>query len=193
MKRTSLIMAAILVAAACESQPDVDDMPAEIPEAQQGTAPGAPIDNVTVPLHDPAGTEVGAARLTQQGEGVEIAVRVSGLAPGMHGFHVHETGQCEPPDFSSAGGHFAPEGRQHGMENAQGPHAGDMPNIRAGDDGTADTTFVHAGISMRANDANSIFREGGTAIVVHEGPDDYRTDPSGDAGSRAACGVIGLR
>lgn len=195
MKRTPLLMAAVLVMAACESEPEPDQPIDEIvvPGAAQDTVPGAGLDVVTVELHDTAGESVGTARLTQQGEGVEIAIHVMGLQPGEHGFHVHETGSCEPPDFSSAGGHFAPAGNQHGTENPQGPHAGDLPNLTVAANGMADTTFVHTNISLRRDAPNSLLREGGAALVVHEGPDDYRTDPSGDSGARVACGVIQLR
>lgn len=195
MKRVSFLTAAVLVLGACDSGADMpaDDEGMALPEAEAGVTPEAPIDEVTVDLLDGQGENVGVARLTQDGEGVQVAVRVTGLQPGEHGFHVHETGSCELPDFTSAGGHFSPLDRQHGTENPQGSHAGDMPNIRAGEDGTADTTFVYTGITMRADAETSIFREGGTALVVHEGPDDYMTDPSGDAGSRVACGVIELR
>lgn len=193
MKLTPLLVTVALVTAACETDAETD-MPID-DAATDAAAPAsaAAAEMVSVELLDADGQSVGTAELTQQEGGVQIAIHVMGLAAGEHGFHVHETGSCTAPDFTSAGGHFAPDGRQHGTENPDGPHAGDMPNLVVAENGMADTTFVHDGITLRTGEPNSVFRDGGTALVIHEGADDYRTDPSGDAGSRIACGVIELR
>jgi Cu-Zn family superoxide dismutase len=117
-------------------------------------------------------------------------VRVSGLEPGSeHGIHFHRNGTCTPPTFESAGEHFNPTQVQHGLENPQGPHTGDMPNIRAGDNGVADTTFVKPATQLRGDGA-ALEQSGGIALVVHAQRDDQRTDPSGNSGSRIACGVV---
>ncbi|HEX2167396.1 MAG TPA: superoxide dismutase family protein [Longimicrobiales bacterium] len=189
MKRFGVWMAAAAVGfSACEPadtapEPAVRDTTAQQEQPAQN-------DEIEVQLVDTAGDQIGVSHLTQQGSGVEVHVRVSNLEPGStHGLHFHETGTCEPPTFESAGGHFNPTGAQHGMENPDGPHVGDMPNIRAGDDGVADTTFVKPNTLLRG-DSTSLQQPGGIAIVVHEGPDDMQTDPSGDSGSRIACGVV---
>jgi superoxide dismutase, Cu-Zn family len=167
------------------------------PPPEQGVAPGAgeavlpaaPGGGVVVEMIDGSGAVIGGARVEAEGDGVRISIRVTGLTPGEHGLHIHETGRCDPPSFETAGGHFAPGGRQHGFENPQGPHAGDMPNLRANERGVADTSFLVTTVRMGTG-TNGLQRAGGTALVVHERADDYRTDPSGDSGSRIACGVI---
>lgn len=192
MKLTPLLVAVALATVACGTDTDTD-MPIDDAAAPAPATDAATGEMVPVELLDADGQSVGTAEVTQQGDGVQIAIHVMGLSAGEHGFHVHETGSCIAPDFTSAGGHFAPEGRQHGTENPDGPHAGDMPNLVVGENGMADTTFVHQGITLRTGEPHSVFRDGGTALVIHEGPDDYRTDPAGDAGSRIACGVIEAR
>jgi superoxide dismutase, Cu-Zn family len=135
------------------------------------------------------GQKIGTARLTQTADGVKIDVRVSQLPPGTHAFHIHTVGKCEAPDFKSAGGHFNPEGKQHGKDNPQGAHAGDMMNFEVGADGRARFSVVNTAVTL-GDGANSLFHEGGTALVIHEKADDYKTDPTGNAGNRLACGVI---
>jgi superoxide dismutase, Cu-Zn family len=192
------IAVAVLVLGACERRADVPpaqpmEGPAEHPvlPPEQGVAPGAPPGGIVVELMDGAGQNVGGARLEPEGEGVRVSVRVSGLTPNQeHGIHFHETARCEGPDFQSAGGHFSPGGRQHGLENPQGPHAGDLPNLRANAQGVADTTFVTSRVRLTADAETGLLRQGGTALVVHAQRDDQRTDPSGDSGGRIACGVI---
>ncbi len=141
-------------------------------------------------LHDAQGKAVGTASLKQTKAGVKISLQVTGLPAGTHAFHIHTAGQCEAPDFKSAGGHFNPEGKKHGLKNPDGPHAGDMPNITVGTNGKGKATAVNTRVSL-GEGANSVFHEGGTAIVIHEKADDEMTDPAGNAGNRIACGVIG--
>lgn len=138
---------------------------------------------------DPAGKTIGTATLTEQKDGVKIVLRVSGLTPGKHGFHVHENGVCTSPDFKSAGGHFNPFHKHHGIDNPQGKHAGDLPNLEVNNDGTAETTIVATGTTL-GKDPGSLLKEGGTSIVIHAGPDDNMSDPAGNAGPRVACGVV---
>jgi superoxide dismutase, Cu-Zn family len=155
-----------------------------------GIAPGVAEGGAVVELVDRSGQRTGGARLEDTPQGVRISIRVTGLSEGEHGLHFHEAGRCDPPDFQSAGGHFAPHGRQHGFENPAGPHAGDLPNLRANAQGVADTSFVAASVRLNATQPEGLLRQGGTALVVHARRDDYRTDPSGDSGDRIACGVV---
>ena len=140
-------------------------------------------------LADVAGTLLGKATFTENLNGVEVALGVKGLEPGYHGIHIHQTGSCEPPDFASAGGHFNPTGKVHGLRNAEGPHAADMPNLLVNPDGTASAVFLLPLLTLGQGE-NSLFKEDGTALVIHAGPDDQVTDPAGNAGDRVACGVI---
>ena len=135
------------------------------------------------------GQKIGTAVLTQAGDGVKIDVNLTQLPPGTHAFHIHAAGKCEVPDFKSAGGHFNPAGKQHGKDNPNGSHAGDMSNFEVGTDGTAKFSTVNTSVTLDQG-ANSVFHEGGTALVIHEKADDYKTDPAGNAGNRIACGVV---
>lgn len=144
---------------------------------------------VKVDLKDGTGQSIGTATLTTEMNMVHIALDVKGLKPGEHALHVHMTPSCEGPAFTSAGGHFNPSGKKHGSQNPEGPHAGDMPNFTVAADGTAKTTVMAMGVSMGTG-PNSVFTNGGTALVIHAGPDDMKTDPAGAAGDRIACGVI---
>ena len=140
-------------------------------------------------LKDANGKAVGTAKLKQTKTGVSIALSVMGLPAGTHAFHIHAVGTCAPPDFKSAGGHFNPEGKKHGLNNPDGPHAGDMPNITVGANGKGKAKTLNTRVAL-GEGANSLFHEGGTALVIHEKADDGMTDPAGNAGNRIACGVI---
>jgi Cu-Zn family superoxide dismutase len=137
---------------------------------------------------DSTGARVGVATFSRVDKGVRLGVSVSGLAPGLHGIHIHEQGACTRPDFVSAGAHFNPDHRQHGLENPAGPHAGDLPNLLVEADGSADTIFAVSPDLLGGE--GLLFHAGGTAVVVHAEQDDQRTDPSGGSGARVACGVI---
>ncbi|HVP67108.1 MAG TPA: superoxide dismutase family protein [Anaeromyxobacteraceae bacterium] len=143
----------------------------------------------TAQIKNAAGETVAQATVEPAPGGATLTVRASKLPPGTHGFHVHAVGKCEGPDFKSAGGHFNPAGKQHGLENPAGPHAGDMPNLVVGADGTGTATVKLTGVSLDGG-PDSLFHEGGTSLVVHAGPDDMKTDPAGNSGARIACGVI---
>ena len=135
------------------------------------------------------GEHVGTATLKETAQGVSVALEVANLPPGVHGFHLHAVGKCEAPDFKSAGGHFNPEGKQHGMENPEGHHAGDLQNLTVNAQGKAKVKVVVTGVTL-GEGANSLFHPEGTAIVIHASPDDMKSDPAGNAGARTACGVI---
>lgn len=140
-------------------------------------------------LKSPDGADMGTLSLVQTADGVRIEGIVKGLAPGEHAFHIHETGNCEPP-FKSAGGHYNPGNKAHGKQGLGGPHAGDMDNITAGEDGTVKISVVNDLVTLNAPANGTLFDADGSAIVIHEGPDDYVSQPSGDAGGRVACGII---
>ncbi len=148
-------------------------------------APAFAADKASAVLKDPDGKEVGTVTLTAVPTGILLDADLTALPPGAHAFHIHETGACEPPDFKSAGGHFNPEEDEHGLMNQAGPHAGDMPNIHVPENGK-----LRIEVLNQMTNLHGLLAGDGTALVIHEGPDDYKSDPAGHAGARIACGVI---
>jgi Cu-Zn family superoxide dismutase len=135
------------------------------------------------------GQDAGTAVFTQQTGGVKMVVNAKGLPAGKHGVHIHAVGKCEGPDFTTAGGHFNPENKQHGAQNPQGAHAGDLPNLTIAANGAGTLDVTNAKITLGTG-ATSLFDADGSALVIHAAEDDERTDPTGNSGGRIACGVI---
>ena len=140
-------------------------------------------------LKDAQGRKVGTATFKPNRNGVQIKLKVNGMQPGEHAIHIHQNAKCDPPDFKSAGPHFNPAGKKHGLNNPDGPHAGDMDNFIVQHTGKANVTIDDPNVTLGKSD-NSLFANGGTALVIHARPDDMKTDPAGNAGDRMACGVI---
>ncbi|MDR3764240.1 MAG: superoxide dismutase family protein [Acidobacteriota bacterium] len=148
------------------------------------------IPSKTVTLVDAKGATVGTAVIHQEKVGVAIHLTVAGLTPGEHAIHFHQTPSCVAPDFKSAGGHFNPGKMHHGLHNPDGPHAGDMPNFTVAADGTAKVVVKDERVTLMPGVPNSLFADGGTALVIHAKADDMKSDPAGNAGDRVACGTI---
>jgi Cu-Zn family superoxide dismutase len=143
---------------------------------------------VAATLRDPGGRTIARATVGEMHGGLHVRIDASGMAQGDYGAHLHTVGRCDGPAFESAGGHWNPAGRQHGTLNSQGHHAGDLPNLEIGADGRGRIDFHAPNATLRGT--NGALDADGTAVVIHAGPDDYRTDPSGNSGARIACGVL---
>ncbi|WP_339828099.1 superoxide dismutase family protein [uncultured Parasphingorhabdus sp.] len=158
--------------------------------SKEGISPGEVSGNVArAALVGADQAQYGEVIVAQGDNGLLVNIKAQGMSPGQHGVHIHETGKCEGPDFKSAGGHWNPATKQHGFDNPQGAHAGDFFNLDIGADGTGALEALVRGASLSGGE-NALLDADGAAFVVHEGPDDLKTDPSGESGGRIACGVF---
>ncbi|GGJ98733.1 hypothetical protein GCM10007063_21290 [Lentibacillus kapialis] len=194
MKRWIVLLMLLVVAfalAACggNSNTDDSDQGDNTTESSEQTG-GDSGKTVTVDLQNGKEESVGTATLEHVSKGVKVTLDGKNIPKGTHGFHIHEKGTCEAPDFKSAGGHFNPGDTKHGFDTSGGPHAGDMPNITVGEDGTVKMSYVAENVTLENGQDNSLLGDGGTALVIHKGKDDGKSQPSGDAGDRFACGTI---
>ncbi|GEN84499.1 hypothetical protein SLU01_28110 [Sporosarcina luteola] len=197
----TMILTCVFVFAACTDGKDdsatgtegtdveVDDEATTDP-TEDDVAEGDKLPSVTVHLMDSNGKSVGTTELTEEEDALRIMVDAKDLPEGTHGFHFHEKGVCEAPDFESAGGHFNPTESSHGLDHEEGPHAGDLPNLEVGPDGTVKEEFFVQNLTLKADEENSLFHNGGTALVIHAEADDGKTQPSGNSGDRIACGIV---
>lgn len=165
---------------------------AAIPLALAACAPVESASGPPAALIGSSGQPIGIVRAWQTAEGVSFRIDARGLPHGVHGLHVHGVGRCDPPDFASAGGHWNPSARKHGMNNPAGPHAGDLPNVEVAANGVLGTTVTLPGASLVGGTGagGALIDADGAALVIHATADDYVTDPSGNSGARIACAVL---
>jgi Cu-Zn family superoxide dismutase len=188
-------MSLAVIISACSSGSD-DEQKSQGQHSSNGEDATESEDNATdeeevlVSLDNADEEVVATATITEDNEGVHIKLEGEDLPEGTHAFHIHEKGICEAPDFESAGGHYNPEDKNHGKEDPDGPHAGDFDNIEVGKDGKVNEEFTTDKVTLEKGKENTLYTDEGTSLVIHAGADDYKSQPSGDAGDRIACGAI---
>ncbi|HVR88667.1 MAG TPA: superoxide dismutase family protein [Candidatus Limnocylindria bacterium] len=185
---TAVVAVAAVVVGACAATPDNGRVPGSPPADTFRDAPSAIVAQAA--LLDATGGPIGLATFTEQRQNLRIDLRITKLTPGKHGVHIHEAGKCDGPDFMTAGGHFNPLAKVHGVLSEKGPHAGDLPNIEIGQDGHGTLTAFTSLLNLAPGSVFSLLGTGGRAIVVHKDQDDEKTDPTGNSGGRVACGII---
>jgi superoxide dismutase, Cu-Zn family len=163
-----------------------------LPLVAAGCAYGPePEGGAPMPLVNASGQTVGTVRAWQTAGGVTFRIDAAGLAHGIHGIHVHNVGRCDPPDFESAGEHWNPAGRKHGLSNPAGPHAGDLPNVEVSANGVLATAVTLPAATLFAPaGGGALLDADGAALILHSAADDNLTDPAGNSGGRIACAVI---
>jgi Cu-Zn family superoxide dismutase len=182
-----LSLASLAALAACRNERR-EEFPNEVAANAAEAEPAAAVPAQSAQLIDANGRRVGAVELSEDVTGVTLKVTAAGLPAGAHGVHLHEVGKCEPPKFESAGAHWNPEHKQHGRDNPQGAHLGDLDNWTLGAGETA-TSYVIGSVTLNRG-PNALADADGTSLVIHARQDDYKTDPSGNSGDRIACAVL---
>lgn len=186
-----LLFVLVVVLAACgNNNKNKDEHENHDMEESQAASSKVKGGSYIVNLIDTKGKKAGEATLTQTADGVKVEVNATGLKPGEHGIHFHEKAICTPPDFKSAEAHFNPTEKKHGFLNPKGPHIGDMHNIKADESGVVQDEVLSNLVTLSEGKSNSLFANSGTALVIHDKSDDYKTDPAGNSGDRVLCGVI---
>ena len=186
----SLIAASVLALSACaDNEPVAEDVNLTMNDAALsntalvGNDAAVPAPAANFAAGD--GSSLGSVTVEDSAGGLVLRMAGSGMPAGTHGLHIHMVGKCEGPKFESAGAHWNPDNKQHGRENPEGPHRGDLPNANVGADGALTDTLTLAGVTL-----SELRDSDGSALVVHAQPDDNKTDPSGNSGDRIACAVI---
>lgn len=158
--------------------------------ASTGYANEEATHSATAVMKNAKGNTVGLVTFTEETNGqVHIKINVRDLKPGLHGIHIHNKGKCIGPSFTSAGEHYNPLGKEHGLNNPKGPHAGDLPNLKVGKDGTGHMNITTDRVTLSSG-PTTLFTTSGTSLVIHADPDDQMTNPAGNSGARIVCGVI---
>lgn len=187
-----LLFVTVILIAGCKQkvqEPEMKENTFDVREENEQTVHADP-EVLEIKLINEDHVGVGIATLSEVADGVKIDLDAHHLQPGEHGFHIHERGLCDAPTFESAGGHFNPTNKNHGFDDPEGPHAGDMENIEVADDGTVKMTVINEAVTLKKQKANSLFSKEGTSLMIHADPDDYISQPAGNAGKRIVCGVI---
>lgn len=192
-KASLVVLAAAIGLAGCGDRTPANPAANEVAPGNVGTnatsnavnAASAVPAGAMATLQTAQGAPAGTARAVPMDGALRISLQVEGLPAGEHGVHVHMTGRCDAPGFESAGSHWNPTGAQHGLDNPQGQHAGDMPNLMVDQNGRGTLDYT-----LKGGDLAGLLDTDGAAIVVHATTDDQKTDPSGNSGGRIACGVF---
>lgn len=188
---TAAVAATTLAACAADDDDMTDSASADSPAAAtaDSLARGGADPSVTATVRDASGRDLGTVTVSDVAGGISLAGTLTGLPPGEHGMHLHMVGRCDPPAFESAGDHWNPTNNQHGTQNPQGPHLGDLPNVTVGADSTATIQATTPGGTLRGT-TNMLLDADGAALIIHASSDDLRTNPSGGSGNPIACAVI---